>query len=129
MTSGRKRSVLLLLICIVLALAFQYGVAPAIIDAPEYLTYLRDPWLDGCTNLADASLTAICVGNAGAFRPSFAAGVFFVLAAVAAACKPSANREAWPAKFVLYLFGVAAMIFVPNEPLFTPIYLNLARST
>ena len=46
---------------------------------------------------------------------------------MAAFCKPTANREAWPAKFVLFLFLVLGTCFIPNTPLFSPIYLNIAR--
>lgn len=47
---------------------------------------------------------------------------------MAASCKPSASREAWPAKYVLFLFLVAATVFIPNEPLFSPILLNIFRA-
>lgn len=46
---------------------------------------------------------------------------------LAAKCKPTANREAWPAKYVLFLFLVGATIFIPNDPLFIPIYLWIGR--
>lgn len=127
-TSGRKRSVLLLLFAIVIALVFQYAVAPAILDAPASVGYIRDAWISGCEDLSD-DLQVVCVGNSGVYRPMLAATLFFVLAAVAAACKPTANREAWPAKIILFLFGVLAMCFIPNKPLFADIYLNIARST
>lgn len=43
-------------------------------------------------------------------------------------CKRTANREAWPAKYILFFFLVLATCFIPNTPLFTPIYLNIARA-
>jgi hypothetical protein len=95
---------------------------------------LYDAWTSGCEQYRDADggdsggLVRVCAGNAGAYRSLFAASVFFALAGAAAACRPTANREAWPAKFVLFAFGAAAMVFVPNDPLFNPIYLWVARS-
>jgi len=49
------------------------------------------------------------------------------LAGIAVCCKRTANREAWPAKYVLFLFLVLAMCFIPNEPLFLTVHLTLAR--
>lgn len=124
-TSGRKRSVGLLVLAIVLALAFQYGVGPAIVDRPN-LPYLHDAWVVGCPD-SSIGLTKACAGNSGAYRPLFASTIFFLLAALASYCKPTANREAWPAKLVLFIFGVVGMVFVPNKPLFDEIFLNVAR--
>jgi Serine incorporator (Serinc) len=127
-SSGRKRSVLLLVMAIGLAISFQYAASVAGFQPAN--PYLYNSWMDGCIDNRAKSidLTKACIGNNGVYRPMFAATVFFLLAAVAAFCKPTANREAWPAKFVLYLFGVAALFFIPNTPLFNPIYLNIARS-
>ena len=115
-----------------MSLAFQYGVGPAILQSSSSLLvtdYIVSAWTDGCTQFDDnIELEEACVGNSGVFRVSFATLVFFVLAAIGACCKTTMNREAWPAKFVLYLFLVAGMIFVPNDPLFSKIYLNLARA-
>lgn len=88
---------------------------------------LSDAWLDGCEDLATPELVERCAGNAGVYRVSFSAVIFFLLAGIAVACKRTANREAWPAKYVLFLFLVAAMCFVPNEPLFLTIHMNVAR--
>jgi len=90
-------------------------------------SYIQDPWTDGCTDFASATLQEICSGNNGSYRAFGATTLFFLIAAVAAACRPTANREAWPAKFVLFLFLCAGTIFIPNEPLFSSIYLNIAR--
>jgi hypothetical protein len=130
-TSGRKRSVTLLLLSVGLSVAFQYGIGPAILNASSSASFvigdrLRTAWSDGCTS-STAALTDVCAGNNGVFRVGFATMLFFMLAGVAAWCKPTMNREAWPAKFVLYLFLVAAMVFIPNNPLFSQVYLNLAR--
>jgi hypothetical protein len=116
--------------CIALALGFQFGVAAKLVDSDNIaFTYLRDAWVDGCEEFEDdPDLQKSCAGNNGNYRASAATTLFFLLAAIAAACKPTANREAWPSKYILYLFLVAATIFIPNEPLFAKIFLNVARS-
>jgi hypothetical protein len=120
-TSGRKRSVLLLALSGVVALVFQYGFAP---NYDKFgWQYLTDAWTSGCGDDANEEL---CAGNAGVYRSSAAAFVFFVifgigehhsytscscpifakrnvsftpsLSYLAAKCKPTANREAWLAK-------------------------------
>jgi len=88
---------------------------------------LYNAWTSGCERYADEFQT-VCAANNGVYRPTFAVTVFFALAAIAAKCKPTANREAWPAKYILYLFFLTGMVFVPNDPLFNKIYLNIARS-
>jgi len=124
-TSGRKRSVVVLLFSIVLALAFQYGLGPYLLDM-NLDNPVRDSWMDDCEKYSN-DMKRSCVGNNGNFRVSAATTLFFVLAGIAAVLKPTANREAWPAKYVLYLFLVAATIFVPSGPVFSDIYLNVAR--
>jgi serine incorporator 1/3 len=124
--SGRKRSVLLLILTIAVAFALQYGVAPYIVQI-SISNYVTTAWLSGCDDFEMESLIENCAGQAGVYRAALAAVVFFILAAIAVSCKRTANREAWPAKYVLYLFLVAGLCFVPNEPLFTSIYLNIAR--
>jgi hypothetical protein len=125
-SSGRKRSVLLLSLAIAIALAFQYGVAKYIVNV-SFSNYVTSAWLDGCDIYETDALIERCAGMAGVYRATFSALVFFLLATVAVVCKRTANREAWPAKYVLFLFLVAGMCFVPNEPLFTSVYLNIAR--
>lgn len=125
-SSGRKRSVLLLVVAIAIALAFQYGVARYIVTV-SFSNYVTTAWLDGCEDYETDALVERCAGQAGVYRASFSALVFFLLATIAVACKKTANREAWPAKYILFLFLVAGMCFVPNQPLFTDIYLNIAR--
>jgi hypothetical protein len=124
--SGRKRSVLLLVISIAIAFGFQYGVASAITGV-TIGNFVTDAWLDGCEKYDTDILIERCAGQAGVYRSAFSATIFFALAAIAVACKPTANREAWPAKYILFLFLVLTMCFIPNEPLFQPIYLNIAR--
>lgn len=141
-SSGRKRSVLLLVLAVAIALAFQYGVAPYIVDVGfnnyvvnvgfsyvdgGFSNYVTNAWLGGCDIYETQALMERCAGQAGVYRASFSALVFFLLAAIAVVCKKTANREAWPAKYTLFLFLVAGMCFVPNEPLFTSVYLNIAR--
>jgi hypothetical protein len=111
---------------IVFAFIFQYAVAPRIVDF-TFSNYVVDAWRDGCENLGSEDLTNRCAGNSAVYRAALSATLFFVLAAIAVACKPTANREAWPAKYVLFCFLTLAFCFVPNDPLFDPIYLNIAR--
>uniref|UniRef100_A0A7R9X0V1 Serine incorporator n=2 Tax=Craspedostauros australis TaxID=1486917 RepID=A0A7R9X0V1_9STRA len=124
--SGRKRSVFLLLIAIAIAFIFQYGVAPAVTDAPVS-NYVTDAWLDGCEKYDEDILVDRCAGQAGVYRSAFSSTLFFILAAIGVACKPSANREAWIAKYTLFFFLELLMCFIPNEPLFLDVYLNIGR--
>lgn len=125
-SSGRKRSVLLLCLAIAIALLFQYGAAKFIVNM-SIRNYVTHAWLDGCNIYEIDSLKECCAGQAGVYRVAFSALIFFALAAVAVAFKKTANREAWPAKYTLFVFLVAAMCFIPNEPVFTSIFLNIAR--
>lgn len=89
-------------------------------------------FLDGCEQYdadddGDKKLKEICAGHAGVYRAAGSAFFFFVLATVAAICKPTANREAWVAKYILFLFLVIGTAFIPNEPVFRPIFLNIFR--
>ena len=126
-TSGRKRSVLLLVFSIAIAFGFQYGVAPYVTDV-SISNYVTDAWNDGCDQYETEALRDRCAGNNGVYRSASSATLFFILAAIAVVCKRTANREAWPAKYVLFFFLVLATCFIPNTPLFTPIYLNIARA-
>jgi hypothetical protein len=112
---------------IALSIAFQYGVAPAIVKN-DFTGFIRDGWLDGCEQYADGeALQESCAGIYAVFRIGFATTLFFVLAATAVMFKPTANREAWPAKYILWVFLCGATVFIPNEPLFADIFLNIAR--
>jgi len=117
-----------------LAFAYQYGVAPAlspngsaVSNVPRVGQYLIDCWNGGCDGFGNEDLQAECRGNSGALRASFSSSLFFFLAALGACCKPTANREAWFAKYVLWLFLACGTVFIPNEPLFTTIYVWIAR--
>lgn len=133
--TGRKRSVFLLVLSIGLAFFYQYYVGPMmevnnLNSLNPVLKYLAEAWTDGCEDYFyydDDTLRQKCSGNNGVYRVAFSALLFFVLGAVAAVCKPTANREAWPAKYILFIFLVAATLFIPNEPLFSPIMLNIFR--
>mmetsp|Transcript_565 Transcript_565/g.1022 ORF Transcript_565/g.1022 Transcript_565/m.1022 type:complete len:471 (+) Transcript_565:322-1734(+) len=129
-TSGRKRSVILLALSVVIALIYQYALAPNYNKIPW--TYINDAWSSGCddngsSSSNNAELREVCSGNAGVYRASSAAFVFFIIFGIAAKCKPTANREAWPAKYFLFLCLCVGTIFIPNDPLFLPIYLWIAR--
>lgn len=124
-TSGRKRSVVLLAFSVVVALIFQYALAPNY-DRISW-QYLSDAWTSGCEDLGSTEMTQVCSGNAGVYRAASAAFVFFVIFGIAAKCKPTSNREAWPAKYVLFLFLLIGTIFIPNDPIFIPIFLWVAR--
>ena len=125
-SSGRKRSVLLLCLAIAVALALQYGAAYYIANI-SVSNYLTNAWLDGCDEYESDALKVRCAGQAGVYRVGFSGLVFFSLATVAVICRRTANREAWPAKYTIFVLLVIALCFVPNEPLFTSIFLNIAR--
>lgn len=117
----------LLVVSLLIALVFQYAVAPAVVNGPDSLGYIKTAWTDGCDNLGNATLERVCAGNNGAFRPSFVSTIFFLLAAIAAVVRPTANGEGWWVKLLFGIAFVVGTIFIPNTPLFTPVYLNIAR--
>lgn len=138
--SGRKRSVLLMFLAMVISFIFQYWVAGAVVEPNEEFefsateiakdqatNFFKDNWLNGCEQYESEELRVRCVGNSGVYRAASAATLFFLLAAIAVKCKPSFNREAWPAKYILFVLLCAATIFIPNDPLFADIYMNVAR--
>lgn len=135
--SGRKRSVFLLVICIGFAFLYQYGIGPNIVEYRDNvvkpLSYVAKAWTEDCQEYAgdddgNNMLYEACSGQSGVFRAAGSGFLFFILAAIGAYCKPTANREAWVAKYTLFLFLVVGTIFIPNEPLFTPILLNIFRA-
>lgn len=132
-TSGRKRSVTLVFISICLQLLFQFVLAPYILDNLTTNNLIRKAWLDGCNtstvdDVDDTQLRS-CVSIAGNFRVAAVTTLFFMMASIITYCHPTANREAWPIKIILYLCMVAATIVIPNEPYFTPIYFVIAIGT
>ncbi|CAJ1969244.1 unnamed protein product [Cylindrotheca closterium] len=125
--SGRKRSVFLLVFVVALSFAFQYGVSQVMVNLSPGVNYVTEAWWGGCEELETERLQQRCIGNNGVYRVGFSAAVFFLLATVAVCVNRTANRVAWPAKYVLFVFLAVGMCFVPNEPIFSPIYLNIAR--
>ena len=79
-TSGRKRSVLLLAFSVVVALVFQYALAPNY-DKFQW-EYLVDAWTSGCGDDLSEDLLKVCAGNAGVYRAASAAFAFFVIFAI-----------------------------------------------
>jgi hypothetical protein len=69
------------------------------------------------------------VSIAGNFRVAAITTLFFIITAMITYCHPTANREAWPIKVLLFLCAVAATIVIPNEPYFTPLYFVIAIGT
>ena len=141
-TSGRKRSVTLVVISICLQLLFQFVLAPYILDNLSSNNVIRNAWLDGCQTVSsmgvpqndndDTTITLgvrSCVSIAGNFRVSAVTFFFFIIATILSYCKPTANREGWPIKIILYFGMVVSTIVIPNEPYFTPIYLIFAIGT
>jgi Serine incorporator (Serinc) len=120
-----------LFLSICLSIVYQYWLAPFLVESwalSTVTTFFEDTWLDGCEQFKDdVVLQKRCAGNNGNFRVGAATTLFFLLAAVAVACRPTANREAWPAKIILYLFMVAATAVIPSDPIFSDVYLNIAR--
>jgi len=143
--------VLLLGLVIAFSLWFQYSVGPGIVSQSGWVwkTYRAIPgtgklvyhaWYDSCAQydgnnedgdggegLHSEALLEQCAGNAGVLRPTFLATFYFLANAIATRIVPSLNREAWPAKYTIFFFGLLVSMFVPNNPLFSGIYLWLAR--
>ena len=147
-TTGRKRSVLLLGIAIALSLWFQYSVGPGIVSKSGWIwksyrllpglgSMVYHAWHDPCevydddnnNNNNDHGHAALqqCAGYAGVYRPMAVATLFFLVSAAATAVQPSLNREAWPAKYAVFLFLVAFTVLLHSAPLFTGLFLWLAR--
>eukprot|EP00560_Eucampia_antarctica_P006124 CAMPEP_0197825010 /NCGR_PEP_ID=MMETSP1437-20131217/2160_1 /TAXON_ID=49252 ORGANISM="Eucampia antarctica, Strain CCMP1452" /NCGR_SAMPLE_ID=MMETSP1437 /ASSEMBLY_ACC=CAM_ASM_001096 /LENGTH=418 /DNA_ID=CAMNT_0043424839 /DNA_START=129 /DNA_END=1382 /DNA_ORIENTATION=+ len=132
-TAARVRSVMLFVFAVALSFVFQYGVAPQLqrdynIPYTGADDYLRKSWTGGCQDYATEDLRKICSGNNGVYRVTSATFLFYVVAAIISYCKPSFNRKFWILKFLIYLALVTATIFIPNDPLFTPIFINVARA-
>lgn len=139
--SGRRRSVLLMVISMIISFIFQYWVAGAVVSpnqggsqfsasqiAKDQATnFIKGNWLDGCDQYSSQGLRERCVGNNGVYRAAGSATLFFLLAAIVVTMKPSFNREVWPSKYLLFLVLCAVTIFIPNDPLFSKIYMNIAR--
>jgi serine incorporator 1/3 len=138
--TGRRRSVLLLTLSIAIALWFQYSVGPAIVSGgggtmhkvfrwiPGVGSLLYSSWHDDCAAYDDnALLLNQCAGNAGVYRPTALAALFFAVSACVAKAQPSLNKQVWPAKYGVFFTLVAISMFVPSYPMFSGIFLWLAR--
>ena len=130
-TTGRRRSVLLLVLSVILALLFQYSLAPTILQKGGEkwsiigsTTRLFTSWTNGCDNQAQLDQ---CAANAGVYRPTFVAFLFFVVATVASFIRPDLNRHQWPAKFTIYLLLVFLSIFASNTPWFSGVFVHISR--
>lgn len=128
---------LLLTIAITFALWFQYNVGPGIVQETGWVwkTYRAIPgtgklvykaWKNGCDQY-QGDLLSQCAGNAGVYRPMFLATLFFIFSAMATHLQPHLNREAWPAKYAVFLFALLFTMFIPNSPLFTGFFLWTSR--
>ena len=152
-STGRKRSVLLLSITITLALFFQYVLAPSVItqtgwwkiysSIPGMGKVMYHSWTDSClvynennnndgngnndSNNTYSDLYKQCVANAAVFRPTFIATLFFLISAIATKTNPTLNKKGWPSKFGVYFILITITLFIPNNPLFTPLFLILLR--
>jgi len=132
-TSGRKRSVLLLILSIAFAFGYQYGFGPNIVQYNNQIGpigWMGRAWYNGCDQYVsdgDYDLAHTCAGQAGVYRAAGSAFLFFILAAIAVKFNPRSNREAWASKYILFIILVGATIFIPNTPLFSPILMNIFR--
>lgn len=150
-TTGRKRSVLLLALAIATALWFQYDVGPGIVSQTGWVwkvyraipgtgKIIYNAWYESCSQYDDASdedpeesetttsaLLQKCAGNAGVYRPTFLAAFYFGANAIATKIVPGMNKEAWPAKYALFFFGLLVSMFIPNSPMFDGLFLWIAR--
>ena len=138
-TTGRKRSVLLLTIAIAIALWLQYSVGPSIVSKsgfiwdfyrliPGFGKMVFDAWHGPCEKYADdLELLEQCAGQAGVYRSMATATAFFSIFAAATKINPNLNRQAWPAKYAIFLLVVAFTFFVPSSPLFTGVFLYTSR--
>lgn len=92
---------------------------------------LYKAWHESCAERYDDEKDLVllqqCAGKAGVMRPMAMAALFFAIQAVVTKVQPSLNREAWPAKYTMYLFAVFVTFFMGNSPLFTGVFLWLAR--
>mmetsp|Transcript_19148 Transcript_19148/g.34685 ORF Transcript_19148/g.34685 Transcript_19148/m.34685 type:complete len:183 (+) Transcript_19148:114-662(+) len=104
-TTGRKRAVLLLAITIVLSLFFQYKVAPSIVlnegwiwkcyrAVPGMGKMVYKAWKDPyCESYEDQEVQ--CAGNAGVFRPTSLATLFFRVPSLPNSFLPLIEKHGW----------------------------------
>jgi hypothetical protein len=123
-----------------LALWFQYSIGPAIVSQsgwawntfrwiPGVGKMVYNAWHEPCKAYAsDEHLLEQCAGNAGVYRTTAVATIFYLISAAATKIKPQLNKEAWPAKYTLFGFSVFLSMFIHSAPFFTGFYLWLARA-
>jgi len=138
-TTGRKRSVLLLVFAILSSFFFQYKLGPAIVSQTSWLwkMYATIPsmgrlvhggWSHPCDEYKDdPELLAQCAGMGGVYRPTFVATFFFLIHAGATRMVPALQKEVWPAKYTIYFFSLLLTVLLPTNPLFGGFYLFIAR--
>jgi hypothetical protein len=132
--------VLLLALAIAASLWFQYVVGPSIVSQSGWIwksyraipgsgKIIFDSWHAECAKWYqdEPDLLTQCAGNAGVFRPMFLAFFYFVVNAIVTSFIPHLNKEAWPAKYALFFFGLLISMFIPSYPLFSGFFLWTAR--
>lgn len=89
---------------------------------------MYEAWYDSCAEYEDEpDLLNQCAGRAGVMRPTFLAAFYFAANAIATKIVPSLNKEAWPAKYALFFFGLFVSMFIESHPFFTGFFLWIAR--
>ncbi|CAB9512676.1 Serine incorporator 1 [Seminavis robusta] len=138
-TTGRKRSVLLLVFCILASLFFQYKLGPAVVSEsswiwkmystiPSFGRVVNKGWKNACLEYeGQPEVMAQCAGVGGVYRPTFLATFFFFFHAGATRLVPALQKEVWPAKYTVYFFALLLSVFFPTDPLFGGFYLFIAR--
>lgn len=138
-TTGRKRSVLLLVFAILASLFFQFKLGPAVVSEsswiwkmystiPSFGRVVHKGWMHACEQYQEEpELLAQCAGMGGVYRPTFLATLFFTIHAGATRMVPALQKEVWPAKYTIYFFGLLLSVFFPTNPLFGGVYLFIAR--
>lgn len=119
--TGREQSVLLLATSVVLALIYQYVLAPS-----EAVDSGAIDWDAGC-DYDDDEMDDKCRGNAGVYRVGCASFLFFTMATMITQSNPDFNRRYWSMKFMGFLGTAVLFIWIPNEPSFDPIFLFISR--
>ncbi|GMI36021.1 hypothetical protein TeGR_g14564, partial [Tetraparma gracilis] len=117
-SAGRKRSVAVVLLSLLLSLALQFLIVPNV-GSWDRLDFA---W--SCSGVDDAAQEA-CRQNSAVYRVSMVAATFFLLSALAAAASPQFNKNHWGAKIGLYLLLLVASMFTPAA-VFDG-YLSVAR--
>ena len=138
-TTGRKRSVLLLVFAVLASLFFQYKLGPAVVSRsswiwkmystiPSFGKVVHKGWYNACQEYEDnPDLLAHCAGIGGVYRPTALSALFFTIHAGATRMVPALQKEVWPAKYTIYFFGLLLTVFIPTDPLFGGVFLFLAR--